>query len=183
MDPAWLAALGHLLERKYHNTGKFQDLCNAGALFSAAVSNTTENDPSYSHYHDSMMSNLQVAFNIQLEQEDIVERVMMCRQIHEAREAVKSLEAIQAMSEAAMGDEDFSCGSAGASDGGVGADDQTEKSPRWAVLQSVSLLYYEEYKKREGIEESGRLFRLPLVSMNFLTPHISRQQPFRNQRL
>ncbi|KAK4867254.1 hypothetical protein LT330_000764 [Penicillium expansum] len=154
MDPAWLADLGHLLERKYHDTGKFQDLCNASALFSAAVSNTTENDPSYSHYHDSMMSNLQVAFDMQLEQEDIVERVMMCRQLYEAHEAVKSLEAIQAMSEAAMGDEDFSCGSAGASDDDVGADDQTEKIPRWAVLQFMSLFYYKEYKKKEGIEDS-----------------------------
>ncbi|KGO61197.1 Tetratricopeptide-like helical [Penicillium expansum] len=154
MDPAWLADLGHLLERKYHDTGKFQDLCNASALFSAAVSNTTENDPSYSHYHDSMMSNLQVAFDMQLEQEDIVEMVMMCRQLYEAHKAVKSLEAIQAMSEVAMGDEDFSCGSAGASDDDVGADDQTEKIPRWAVLQFMSLFYYKEYKKKEGIEDS-----------------------------
>ncbi|KAJ9492874.1 hypothetical protein VN97_g389 [Penicillium thymicola] len=153
MDSAWLADLGLCLEQKYHRTGNFQNLCDAAAVFSAAVSNTTEDDPCYSGYHHSMMSNVRAVFDVQISQQDLVQRFSMSRKFLEAQEAVKSPEAVEAMWAAAMGDEVSSGGAAGASDA-VGANDQTNEPPLWAILNSMSVAYYNKYEEGEGAEDS-----------------------------
>ncbi|KAJ5970776.1 uncharacterized protein N7479_000694 [Penicillium vulpinum] len=153
MDSAWLADLGLCLEQKYLRTGNFQHLCDAAAIFSAAVSNTTEDDPFYSDYHDSMERNYEALIEIKSAQQDLVQKFSMSRKILEAHEAVKSLETVEAMWEAAMRDETSPGEEAEASDA-VGTNNQTNEPPLWAILNSMSMAYYETYREMAGIEDS-----------------------------